>query len=199
MNSTRVEHWLSMGAVPSQTVNELIRTARGPRLRPPSRSKARDYPRARHSVLRGRRRRKGAAATGFGVLSCPRARGPSRPGRGRGDPRSRTPSSTSSRSPNPTWARSLAVRAAPRRRCAPFFPPHRPRCAGAPSSRSSSSFRRAADAVAAGARRVLPSGGWGGRTACVASWPCAPSTPRAGAVPARCAAGQLVTRDGRST
>jgi small subunit ribosomal protein S16 len=26
MNSTRVEHWLSVGAVPSQTVGELIRT-----------------------------------------------------------------------------------------------------------------------------------------------------------------------------
>jgi small subunit ribosomal protein S16 len=28
MDSVRVEHWLSVGAVPSQTVNELIRTAR---------------------------------------------------------------------------------------------------------------------------------------------------------------------------
>jgi small subunit ribosomal protein S16 len=28
MNSTRVEHWLSMGAVPSQTVGELIRTVK---------------------------------------------------------------------------------------------------------------------------------------------------------------------------
>ena len=28
MNSTRVEHWLSMGAVPSQTVGELIREGR---------------------------------------------------------------------------------------------------------------------------------------------------------------------------
>ena len=28
MDSTRVEHWLSMGAVPSQTVGELIRTVK---------------------------------------------------------------------------------------------------------------------------------------------------------------------------
>ena len=28
MNSTRVEHWLSVGAVPSQTVGELIRTVK---------------------------------------------------------------------------------------------------------------------------------------------------------------------------
>jgi small subunit ribosomal protein S16 len=28
MDSARVEHWLSVGAVPSQTVNELIRTSR---------------------------------------------------------------------------------------------------------------------------------------------------------------------------
>jgi small subunit ribosomal protein S16 len=28
MDPTRVQHWLSVGAVPSQTVNELIRTVR---------------------------------------------------------------------------------------------------------------------------------------------------------------------------